>query len=374
MSQQHVHIVMHDVPYPADFGGVVDLFYKLKWLHHYGVQIHLHCFVNKRPPQNILNTFCATVHYYPRKKLGGLSLQLPYIVASRRSKALLHNLMQDDYPVLLEGIHCCYELYKNNLPNKRILLRLHNVEFAYYKQLAIHEKNVFKKIYYQMEARLLQRFEATIAAKAHKILTVSEDDVVTYQQHFKVNNCTFLPVFLPHQQVDSMVGKGKYWLYHGNLSVNENEVAAAWLIKNVAPQTILPFIIAGKNPSTYLKNLVKANSNITLVESPTTAHLHQLIQEAHINVLPSFNNTGVKLKLLNALYNGRFCLVNHAGTAGSGLDALCNIATDTNSFITTINELSKQTFSENEKQHRSAALNNLYNNAMNAQAFVKMLL
>ena len=29
---------MHDVPWPADFGGVVDLFYKLKWLHAAGLK------------------------------------------------------------------------------------------------------------------------------------------------------------------------------------------------------------------------------------------------------------------------------------------------------------------------------------------------
>ena len=37
MQEQHLHIITHDVPYPADFGGVVDLFYKIKWLSKIGV-------------------------------------------------------------------------------------------------------------------------------------------------------------------------------------------------------------------------------------------------------------------------------------------------------------------------------------------------
>jgi hypothetical protein len=39
-----LHIICHDVPWPADYGGVVDLFYKIKALHDEGVKIKLHCF------------------------------------------------------------------------------------------------------------------------------------------------------------------------------------------------------------------------------------------------------------------------------------------------------------------------------------------
>ena len=41
MTENHLHIVTLDVPYPADYGGVVDLFYKLQSLHQLGIKIHL---------------------------------------------------------------------------------------------------------------------------------------------------------------------------------------------------------------------------------------------------------------------------------------------------------------------------------------------
>ncbi len=47
----------------------------------------------------------------------------------------------------------------------------------------------------------------------------------------------------------------------------------------------------------------------------------ELIREAQINILPSFNTTGIKIKLLNAIFNGRHCLVNPAAIAGTGLGA-----------------------------------------------------
>jgi hypothetical protein len=52
---KHLHIVCLDIPYPADYGGVVDLFYKIKSLHQLGVKIHLHCFTKDREPQDELN-------------------------------------------------------------------------------------------------------------------------------------------------------------------------------------------------------------------------------------------------------------------------------------------------------------------------------
>jgi hypothetical protein len=59
-----------------------------------------------------------------------------------------------------------------------------------------------------------------------------------------------------------------------------------------------------------------------------------MIAKAQINILPSFNNTGVKLKLLNALYNGRHCLVNKAGGVAGRLDKACTIAEDADDFKT----------------------------------------
>ncbi len=64
---KHLHIITHDVPYPADFGGVIDLFYKIKTLHELGIKIHLHCFTGKRTQQEELNKYCVSVKYYPRK-------------------------------------------------------------------------------------------------------------------------------------------------------------------------------------------------------------------------------------------------------------------------------------------------------------------
>ncbi|HAK10648.1 MAG TPA: mannosyltransferase, partial [Chitinophagaceae bacterium] len=42
--EKHLHIIALNVPFPVDYGGVVDLFWKLPSLQAQGVNIHLHCF------------------------------------------------------------------------------------------------------------------------------------------------------------------------------------------------------------------------------------------------------------------------------------------------------------------------------------------
>ena len=359
-----VHIITHDVPYPADFGGVIDAFYKIKALHAIGIKIKLHCFLNKRPKQNILENYCESVTYYQRKTVTGISITIPYIVASRRDKKLLENLNKDNFPILFEGIHTTYYLYKNHLNDRKIFLRILNVEYIYYDHLARHEKNILKKLYYSIEAKLLKKYECNIANKA-TILALSMVDEKIFQTLFDSKSILFLPAFLPENNLNSKYGTGKYCLYHGNLTVNENEKAAIWLIKNVFSKITTAFIIAGFNPSNKLKKLAKFCTNISIVTSPSHVNMQLLVQNAQVNILPSFNKTGVKLKLLNALYNGRHCIVNHAGIEGSGLKNLCFIEENADGFIEKINELFTIPFTAKEMQYRSTALKKLYNNNQN---------
>ena len=63
----NLNIVSFDVPFPANYGGVIDVYYKLLWLHKAGVKIHLHCFTYGRKPSKELEALCEKVYYYERK-------------------------------------------------------------------------------------------------------------------------------------------------------------------------------------------------------------------------------------------------------------------------------------------------------------------
>ncbi|MEP6928097.1 MAG: glycosyltransferase [Ginsengibacter sp.] len=366
MTNKHLHIVCFDVPYPVDYGGVFDLFYKIKVLHESGINIHLHCFEYGRGMQKELSNYCISVTYYKRKKIyTNLKFRLPFIVSSRANKYLLKNLLKDDYPVLLEGIHCTYFLFSGELKNKKIIVRLHNVEYEYYEGLAKATKNIFKKIYFQHESNLLKKYEKKIANKA-LFIAVSEKDKRNYEKNFLAKEVEYLPVFLPFTHVKSEEGFGEFCLYHGNLSVPENEKAVLWLIENVFDTLDIPFVITGKNPPKYLETLVHKNENICLVGNPSAKEMDELIKKAHVHLLPSFNKTGVKIKLLNALFNGRFIVTNSAALEESGLKAFCKTANTSIEYKKITEKLFTSRFTQTDVLERKKILEGVYNNHENA--------
>jgi glycosyltransferase involved in cell wall biosynthesis len=367
---RHLHIVTHQVPWPADFGGVIDLFYKIKALHEQGIKIHLHCFTKVYKTADTLNTYCSEIRYYARKPIWrSFPWKLPHIVSSRNSRELYRALSKDDHPVLLEGIHCSYLLNKDLLAGRKVFLRLHNVEYIYYKQLASLEKNLIRKIYYGLESYLLRKYERGIANKA-MVLTVSEIDKEVYKNEFHARQIHFMPVFLPYGKVQSKPGKGSMCLYHGNLAINENQRAVHWLFEEIFQNSDIPLVIAGKDPPADIMAMANKRPQTLLIKDPGDEQLADLIAHAQVNVLPSFNSTGVKLKLLAALFSGRHCLVNEKTAAGSGVENACHIAHSVLEFKMMLEELYNTPFSAEDIRERTEKLSQVYDNANNARQFI----
>jgi len=96
-----IQLVAFNIPYPPDYGGVIDIFYKIKALCECGIAINLHCFEYDRPQAVELEKYCANVFYYPRKI--GVRYQVslkPYIVTTRINSLLLKNLSSCNAPII----------------------------------------------------------------------------------------------------------------------------------------------------------------------------------------------------------------------------------------------------------------------------------
>lgn len=96
-----------------------------------------------------------------------------------------------------------------------------------------------------------------------------------------------------------------------------------------------------------------------------------LVRKAHVNVLPSMNNTGVKLKLLNALFNGRFCVTNTKGVKGSRITKGVTIYDNPEDWINGLSTLFDRPFSTADKKEREEVVQ-LYNNNENAQRLTEL--
>lgn len=368
-----INIISFDVPYPANYGGVIDVFYKIKYFYGKGIEIHLHCFEYGRGIQKELNKYCKCVNYYKRKT--GISSQLsstPYIVKSRTSYNLKTNLLENNFPILFEGLHSCFLLDDKDLKNRFKIFRESNIEHDYYNHLAKAEKNPVKKQYYKSEAKKLEKFEPIIK-NANLSFVVSLTDLEYFKKKYPNNKTAFVPSFHSGEHVNVKAGKGDYVLYHGNLSVAENKNAAKFIIKHLFNNIDIPLKIAGLNPSDDLIDLIKTYPTIELIKNPTDKIMNELIANAQINLLYTEQATGLKLKLLNVLYNGRHCIVNSKMVVGTSLKDVCIVEDDIIKLKIIIKESFSKEITKQEIEKREAVLLQDYSNENSYQKIIKSL-
>lgn len=345
---------------------MIDVFYRLKALSQSGVRIHLHCYTYGRRPAPELEALCAEVHYYRRETLPHhLLSHRPYIVSSRCSKALLHRLMQDDYPILLEGLHNGWLLEHLDSSHRLVMVRAHNVEHDYYARLAAVERRLFRRAYLRMDARKLERYEP-ILTRASAVLAITETDAA----HFRQMGCRrvlHVPASHPMDEIVSQQGRGDYALFHGDLSVAENIDAVRFLAERIfLPNGPHQLLCAGRNPDPTLRQF----KHIRIIANPTDGEMERLIREAQVNILFTQQATGLKLKLLHSLFSGRHCLVNPLMVQGTGLQEACHVADGAEEMRQQLNTLMQSPFSEVDVQRRRQLLGHQYSNQSNAQTII----
>lgn len=325
MKESYLHIVAFDIPVPVNYGGAIDIYYKLLHLREAGIKVILHCFrYGGRQEAAELASICHQVHYYPRQSgAAHLLSSVPYIVRTRRSAQLERNLLADSYPILFEGIHTTYLLRDPRFVGRQMFVRMHNVEYEYYRGLARSEKKPLKKLFFHSEARKLRTYEYVLKY-ASGIITISKSDEDYYRK--KGLNVTCISAFHPDSCVNVLPGKGHYVLYHGSLDVSENHRVAMFLVKEVFNKPGTDFYIAGNKPAPELVAACSGKSHIKLLTGLKTEDFKDLVSHAQINILPTFQPTGIKLKLLLALHNGRHVVVNQYMVQNTGLEPLCEIA------------------------------------------------
>jgi glycosyltransferase involved in cell wall biosynthesis len=349
LKNKTIHIVSLDVPFPPDYGCMIDVFYRIKVLHELGFSIILHTFTYGRGTPKELEKYCQKIYYYNRRKsIWDLFKKRPFIVQTRISNQLLNRLLADNYPILLEGTHCCWYLEHPAIQQRKTIVRMHNIEHDYYYELMKTARGL-KKLFFFSEYVKLKRYES-IVKKAPYILCVKKSDNDHYLQLNE--NTILMPSSLPEFAKNEIVELKDYCLFHGNLSIAENYLSAKWLLDKIIPNlNNIPFVIAGKNPSEALKKLAE-KKRIELIESPSDEVMKKLIAEARIHVLPSTQDTGLKLKLFAVLQTSGTIIVNSNMIQGNGLKKYCIVADTAEEFVATIQQEYLKPIDLNERKER----------------------
>lgn len=368
-----LNIIAFNIPWPPNYGGVIDVYYKMKALREQGVKILLHCFEYERPHAPELESLCEKVYYYKRRTglLANMTV-LPYNVYSRKDPELLARLLENDYPILFDGLHCCYYLNDPRLKNRKKIYREANIEHDYYRHLAKAETSWIKKCFFGVEAARFERFQPVLS-HTDLMVVVSTTDRDYLQRVFPDKRVKYMPCYHGNDGVTIRPGISDFILYHGKLSVTENTKAALYLIRHVFCKLHYPCIIAGMNPPDSLRQAAAPYPHISIEANPSAERMEWLIREAQIHMLVTFQATGLKLKLLNSLFAGRHTVVNREMVTGSGLDALCHIADTPDKMVETCTLLMQKPFTEELITERIDKLYPSFSNRYQGERLYKMI-
>lgn len=370
LNEKHLHIISFDNPFPPNYGGVIDVFYKIKALHQLGIKIYLHCFcLERNQVSNELKAITEKVFLYPKNRNPlFLFSPIPMSVISRFDKKLIENITKIDAPILVEGLQSSMIINRFDLKKHKVILRLHNIESNFYAGMSKNETSFLKKTLYRIEANKYKNYQEKINQFQHVFgLSHYECEFLATQ----TKNWSYLPVFHGNEINNQLSEFGDFALYHGDLRLADNKKAAAFCISLFKKINHFKLIIASSNGKEFIENLIGESSNIEFVELENHDHLESLLNKAHLNILLSFQKSGTKLKIINALHRSRFCLINENMVDDERILKLCEVATTEEEFIDAINRLKSKPYLDNEI--RKNTLKEVYNDAENATKITKVI-
>lgn len=305
-----------------NYGGVIDIHYRLRALHDAGVRFCLHVWYKGAPPDPaLLLPYSEQVFFYPRiPPLRYRTLSLPYMAGSRISPELNNRISTDRAPVWFEGLHTTGVLDRGiDIGKRKLLLRSHNLESMYYQELAGAEPNWLKRTYLQYEHRLLLSYEQQVIPRMDHVFSISREELPALS---RLNpSTTWLPAFVQfrNQKITRLPvpdPEDFRILYHGNFQVPENLRNARWLahLFSQAPIPGVVLVLAGKG----LESLTFPGPAVEL--HPNPERMDAVLDTADLVVIPGKQESGVKIKLLESLAAGKRVLAAPAILTGSGLE------------------------------------------------------
>jgi len=374
-SDLKIQVVSFDWPWPANYGGVVDVYYRIESLLDQGIGVDLIVVSQHAQPGPVPVHWAArSFKLFSFSRLGWRSMlsPKPYIVSSRAVAPLLPKLASGPPIILFEGIHSTAFLGHPRLSQHEQWVRVHNQEAAYYEELVTTTDSTLEKMYFREEARRLHKFEARVLAEADLLLPISQRDAGFCKAHAH-NRVMVHRAYTSVKEVKIKKGRGEFVLFHAGLHVHDNELSAIKLAKRISARPEINCIIAGKSPSEHLKAALSVFPNVKLIANPSMDEMHELIANAQIILLHANHQAGFKVKMLESLARGRWVLANTKIVHGApGLQQGVSVIDDPNVWIEEVDKLWTIPFLDRDEVTRKGLLNGYLRGDL-ANAFIEKL-
>lgn len=249
--------------------------------------------------------------------------------------------------VVFEGLHLHVyaEIIKEH-SNALLIMRSHNVESEIWKRKSGLETNLIKKWYLLWLSRKIHAYEKNSFEIYHRFIAISERDLGIYQD-LGMKTASFV---LPYTIKSNAANKAKYEQYSpsiffiGSFDWLPNYEGIRWFIEKVWSTIHADFpewklFIAGRKMDIADPIFQKAGIE-ALGEIPNTA---EFMQRHPIMIVPLFFGSGIRIKIIEALFQGRIIVSTAIGAEGvhEKPETPIFIANDETTFLTALRALFK---------------------------------
>lgn len=205
----------------------------------------------------------------------------------------------------------------------KIVLHQHNCEYLIWKRYATFEKNKLKKVALLNQAWRIKVYEQEICKRANTILAAPNDieELVKigavktkFYETYHLGDDELLT--LPNLKFDTSKNA---LLYIGTLSWEANIDGLIWFYNEIwqivkQQNPTIKLYIVGKNPDERLQAIAAKDKQIIL--TGFIKDVEPYFQKCNVFITPLRFGSGIKVKVINALYRGIPCVTTSIGTEG----------------------------------------------------------
>ncbi len=327
-SKRKILIVSGFFPYPTFHGGMVDVWQRIIGLKELGFSIDLlytSKFVVEQEHIDIVSEYVDCFYKVNRKNRGIDFFNLsPLQVISRNKLQNISINKSYDY-LLLEGDYVGSVVNNYSIRANKLIIRSHNDESHYFKNLSKSSKSLFRKVFYTTESYKFKRYTKKIYDKADKIWFISKKEESIFKTSNSPTKSIHLPAPFSISDIKKPALKSKSVLFVGSLFMDNNMEGILWYLNTIHSKICkevkeYKLIIAGSLGEGKEKEFTKIFGAYTNVDLHFNCNnLLELYSAATVFINPMLHGAGVKIKSVNAIVNGLPLVSTNVGVEGIGL-------------------------------------------------------
>jgi glycosyltransferase involved in cell wall biosynthesis len=327
--------VSNRVPWPLNEGGNIGIYNYTKAYRELGHDVTLYCLDAQKHNTPIKEASSelskyAKLYIHPIDTDINLEDAIKHLVKNKSynvsrfyntifEEELTKLLSKESFDLVqLEGTFVGPYISSIRKVHKGLLsFRMHNVEFEIWQRLAQNEKNPLKKLYLNILAKQLKKYESKIIRQVDTIVPVTDQDQTKFSKLYPEGIFKTIPAGINLNTWKFSPSKTTNRWYHiGSMEWHANAEAIDWYIENIHPLII-------KNNTDYSLNLAGKGIDIALFELIPQVNVTENVNNAYdfvnsndVCIVPLKSGSGIRLKILEAMAAGKLVITTTIGAQG----------------------------------------------------------